>query len=147
MLLLLLPAWLLLLLLVPTLLLLLPNLMSSSAARLKTHHPSPSVEVGVVDDSVSHQVGRGSCAVPGRCGSRGGVDQRSRLGKSTRRLSRHLARCSAIVVVAEVTDVLQVTVCVGVLAAGGRVVGLVGVVVVVFAACGCFVSAAGAANA
>ena len=52
MLLLLLPA-LLLLLLVPVLLL--PNLMSSSAARLKTHHPSPSsVEVSVVDDSVSH---------------------------------------------------------------------------------------------
>merc|ERR1719420_627263 len=44
-LLLLLPA-LLLLLLVPVLLL--PNLMSSSAARLKTHHPSPSsVEVSV----------------------------------------------------------------------------------------------------
>ena len=54
MLLLLLPP-LLLLLLAPSLLLLLPNLMSSSAARLKTHHPSPSsVEVSVVDDSVSH---------------------------------------------------------------------------------------------
>ena len=51
-LLLLLPA-LLLLLLIPVLLL--SNLMSSSAARLKTHHPSPSsVEVSVVDDSVSH---------------------------------------------------------------------------------------------
>ena len=68
----------LLLLLVPSLLL--PNLMTSPATRLQSDlHPAAGVEVGIVDDGMAHQVGGGACAVPGRCGSRGGIDQRPRL--------------------------------------------------------------------
>ena len=87
---------------------------------------SSGVQVGVVDHGVPHQVGGGARAVAWRRRRRGGVDQGPRLGKSARRLSGHLAGRAAIVVVAEVADVLQVAVGGGVLAAAGGVLGLVG---------------------